>query len=518
MAGTTTKKSTKAPVSTTAWDMEKAAFFAKMQQLQLRQIGKTVTKSYTQFTKEEYRNYIENPSNNEKNLREMSRFFYRVSTPYWRLIKYYSELFLFYWTITPQLDFTGTVNSNKVLKDYYKVLQFLTNMNLSHEMLKVLTTVFKDGICYGFVYNTNDSFYIDILDPEYCQIAGVDDGVLTFAFNFKYYDSHAILLETIDKTLLSQYNKYKNGSAEQWQLIDPQHSICIKANEENPLEILPPLIGIFEDLIDLIDYKSLIRNREEILNYKMIIQKIPHRNNSGKVDDFEIDMDTAEAFYAQMQAIVPESVGVGLSPMDIEVVEFERDDTESDILAKAMRTIFDDSGTSAMLFNSDKSGKVGLDSSIRTDESMVFALVRQIERWVRRYLKYEFKQKYDFRFLDVTVFNRDSVIDRELRLAQASLPNKLTVMCAAGVNPLTTLSSLIFENEILKLHERFMPLQTSYTQSASPTGDTDPIKGGRPKSSDDDLDDGGVTTRETGNNVDTIETQEVDNEIYHYSR
>lgn len=497
------KPKTKAPVSNATWEAERAAFFAKMQQLQLRQVGKNVTKTYTQFTKSDYRSYIENPTNNEKNLREMSRFFYRVSTPYWRLIQYYSQIHLFYWTITPHLDFTGaSLNQNKILKDYYKVLQFIVNMNLEHEMRKVLTSVFKDGVFYGYVYNTNDSFYIDPFDPEYCQIAGIEDGCFTFNFNFKYYDQHPILLEFVDKTLVSQYNKYKNGSAEQWQLIDPQRSICIKTNEENALEILPPLIGIFEDLMDLIDYKALIRNREEIMNYKMVIQKIPHRNNSGKADDFEIDMDTAEAFHAQMQAIVPESVGVGLSPMDIETVEFKQDDSDADVLAKAVRTIFDDAGTSLMLFNSDKPGSVGLDASIRTDEAMVFAMVRQIERWVRRYLKYEFKQKYDFRFLDVTVFNRDKVMERELQLAQASLPNKLTVMCAAGVNPLTTLSSLIFENEILRLHERFAPLQTSFTQSANPTTD----KGGRPTKDDADLTDGGAAGRDADSNTDTIET------------
>ena len=496
------KPKNEAPVSNMTWEAERTAFFAKMQQIQLRQVGKNVTKSYTQFTKADYRSYIENPANNEKNLREMSRFFYRVSTPYWRLIQYYSQLHLFYWTITPHLDFTGTVKQDKILKDYYKVLQFLVNMNLEHEMRKALTSVFKDGVFYGFVYNTNDSFYIDPFDPDYCQIAGVEDGSYTFNFNFKYYDQHPILLESIDKSLASQYNKYKNGSAEQWQLIDPQRSICIKANEENALEILPPLIGIFEDLMDLIDYKALIRNREEIMNYKMVIQKIPHRNNSGKVDDFEIDMDTAEAFHAQMQAIVPESVGVGLSPMDIETVEFKQDDSDADILAKAVRTIFDDAGTSLMLFNSDKSGSVGLDASIRTDEAMVFSMVRQIERWIRRYLKYEFKQKYDFRFLDMTVFNRDKVLERELQLAQNSMPNKLTLMCAAGVNPLTTLSSLIFENEILKLHERFMPLQTSFTQSSSPKSD----KGGRPEKDGADLTDSGANSKDANSNTDTIET------------
>ena len=505
-------KSTKptVPESTREYELQRAAFFAKMQQLQLRQIGKSLNKSYTQFTKSEYRNYIENPTNNEKNLREMSRFFYRVSTPYWRLIKYYSQLHLFYWTITPQLDFTGTsINTKTVLKNYYKILQLLVNMNMEHEMRRVLNTVFKDGVFYGYIYATNDSFYIDPFDPEYCQICGVEDGVFNFAFNFKYYDQHAILLETIDSELVSMYNKYKNGSAEQWQALDPKKTICIKANEENALEILPPLIGIFEDLIDLIDYKSLIRNREEIYNYKIVVQKIPHRSNTNKTDDFEIDMDTAEAFHAQTQAAVPEEIGVILTPMELDTLEFERDDSDADVLAKAVRTIFDDAGTSMMLFNSDKSGSVGLDASIRTDESMVFSLVRQIERWVRRYIKYNSNQKYDFRFLDVTVFNRDTVIDRELRLAQASIPNKMTLMCADGINPLTALSSLIFENEILNLHERFMPLQTSYTQSASApssSGDTDPVTGGRPTASDDQLSDDGAITRDTDSNTTEIET------------
>lgn len=496
-----------APVSTAEFERQRAAFYAKMNQLQLRQAGKNLTKSYTQFTKANYRDYITNPIQNESKLREMSRFFYRVSTPYWRLIKYYSELFLFYWTITPQIDFTANdYKVDKIMKDYYKVLQLLINMNLEHEMRKIITTVFRDGVFYGYVYSTNDSFYISPFDPDFCQIVGVEDGVFNFAFNFKYYDNHQILLETLDSELVNQYNAYKNGTAEQWQVLNSKKSICIKSNEEDALEILPPLIGLFEDLIDLIDYKSLIRNREEIYNYKLIVQKIPHRSNSGRPDDFEIDMDTAEAFHSMTQAAVPGQVGVVLTPLDIDTIEFERDDTDADVLSKAVRTIFDDSGTSAMLFNSDKSGKVGLDASIRTDEALVFSLARQIERWIRRYIKNEFKQKYDFRFLDATIFNRDTILDRELNLAKSSLPNKLTVMCTDGVNPLSTLSAMIFENEILKLHEKFTPLQTSFTQSGNPTAGTDPETGGRPAAKDAELSDAGAITRDADSHTTTIDS------------
>lgn len=67
--------------------------FAKLAAVTLSELNKAESKTYSIYTaKEDYRTYIENPKSNEVNLRNMSRYFYLVSTAYRRLCKYYAEI------------------------------------------------------------------------------------------------------------------------------------------------------------------------------------------------------------------------------------------------------------------------------------------------------------------------------------------------------------------------------------------------------------------------------------------
>ena len=136
----------------------------------LSDIGKKTTKTYTKYTKENYRKYIENIISNESNLRGMSNFLYRASMPYRRFINYLSDIPLFYWNLIPQIDDTGNVSTDKILKNYYKILQSLNNMSIPNEMRKVLNTTIREGVFYGFVYEDKNSFFIHKLDPDYCKI------------------------------------------------------------------------------------------------------------------------------------------------------------------------------------------------------------------------------------------------------------------------------------------------------------------------------------------------------------
>ena len=383
--------------------------FAKLANITLSDMKKNETRTYQQYTKEDYRSYIQNPKSNEKNLRNMSRFFYIVSSVYRRLCKYYAEIPLLNWVLTPQIDMLDPQDPEKVKKAYQKALKLLTNMNMKHEFRKIMTTVWREDVYYGYIYSTTDSWFIDTLDPDYCKIVQVEDGCYNFAFDFSYYDKFQYKLETADTELQSMYQAYKKDTQNmKWQILNSKKTICIKAGEDSIGEVIPPLVGIFEDLIDLIDYRSLIRNREEIQNYVLLVQKVPVYDKTEGVDNFLLDMDTILDFDARMAENTPDQVGVITSPMDIMPLQFKNDAPESDVLSKATRMVFDNAGTSQMLFNSDKSGSLGLDASIKTDEIMSFSIVRQLERWVRRYIKQNTSSiKFNFEFLNVSAFNQN---------------------------------------------------------------------------------------------------------------
>ena len=60
--------------------------FAQVKQaVQLIDLTKTETRTFTVFSKDKLRQYMQNPKTNESNLRNLSRFLYRVSHNYRRL-------------------------------------------------------------------------------------------------------------------------------------------------------------------------------------------------------------------------------------------------------------------------------------------------------------------------------------------------------------------------------------------------------------------------------------------------
>lgn len=475
--------------------MDNQTYQAALSKLMLSDIGKKATKTYTNYTKDLYRRYIENPSSNESSIRAMSNFLYRVSMPYRRLINYMSDIPLFYWNLIPQIDSTGNVSADKIIKNYYKILQLLEIMSIDTEMRKVLNTVLREGVFYGFIYSDKNSFFIHKLDPDYCRIIEMEAGCFNFAFDLSYFDKYSTYLEYMDPYFTTLFNLYKKDTNNyRWQLIDPTRSICIKVDADILDEILPQFIGIFEALLDLIDARTLQRNKDEIQNYKLIIQKIPAFDDTKEVDDFSLDMNTAVRFYQKLSDVVPEAVGIALSPMDIETIDFQPDDNSNDLIAASMRSVFSDSGVAQLLFNTDGSGSVGLDASIKVDTGLVWKLVDSIERWINRYILYNSSgtSRYFFEILRVDIFNKDAACTRELALANSGVPNKLKLAATSGISPYETLSAQIFENEMLKIHESWLPLQTSYTMSGDETDDkvdgdsieTEPTKDSTAKNQD----------------------------------
>lgn len=432
-------------------------------------LTKTPSKTYTKFNKESYRSAIENPIGNEKILRELSQFLERVSMPYRRILWYYASIPRFYWSLIPKMSLFDPPDEQEVLDKYEEMCKTIENMALPQEMKNVIFFALRDGAFYGFTYEDDNSIFIHRLDPNYCRPVQIEAGVFNFAFDLSYFKKYPQALETWDPIFATMYAAYEKDTTNmRWQIVDPQRSICIKPDADLD-EVLPFFVGIFEALIDLIDARTLQRNKDVIENYKLIIQKIPMFSESGgkDLDDFKLEVETVLAFNQQLADSIPENVGYATTPMEIETIDFKPDDTSSDLISTSMKTVFDDSGVSQMLFNSERSGSVGLDASIKTDISLSWILVEAIERWLKRFIGYRTSSiDFSFEILDVNVFNKDAAIDMELKLANSGVPNKVKLAATAGISPSNLMSAQMFENQILKVHENWIPLQTSYTMSS----------------------------------------------------
>ena len=457
-------------------------FYEALNGLQFANLIKQTSVTYTQYTKENYRTYIQNPQRNEKQMREMSQFLARVSTPYVRILRYFSDLYAFYWNLTPKIDPLEKPDSDELITKYTEMCNTIENLDLPVEMRNVIYFTLRDGAFYGYLYEDDDSIFIHRLNPDYCKPVAIEDGVFNFAFDLSYFDKYKEALETWDAEFTTMYNAYQNDKTNmRWQIVNPERSICMKAYPDLD-EVIPFFVGMFEALLDLIDARTLQRNKDVIQNYKLILQKIPffEAGSAKDLDDFRLRLQTVQKFAAEMADSVPEAVGVATTPMEVDTVDFKPDDNSNDLVATSMKNVFNDSGVSMMLFNSQTSGSTGVEMSVKVDTSLAWTYVQYLERWVRRFISYRTSSiDFNFEILDVHIFNKDAAVDREVKLAQSGVPNKMKLAASSGMSPVEVISNQIWENEYLQIHMNWIPLQTSYTlsgdQGRPADGETDDV-------------------------------------------
>ena len=449
---------------------------------------------YTKYTRADIIKYLKNPETNAKQLRNASIYLYEVSAQYRRIVNYFAHMCPLTYIMYPfKFDTTKEVNEKAFKASYKKATDFMAIFNLQHEMRKALVPAWREDIFAGYIYQTKDSFYIRKLHPDYVKIASIVDGCYMVAFDFSYFRGREDELESYGEEFISKYEDYKKDSSLRWQLLDEKRQFCLKISEDVTYPLIP-LAGCLLGIFDIEDYKELQKGASVLRNYKALGLKLP----TDEQGNLMIDKDFADQFYEQLSNITPENIGVFETPMDVEVYDFEKSGAEDpDKTYEAIRNFYNDAGVSALLFGSDKQTAASLNISITSDECVCFAVNRQIERNVNRLLKgLSGTQKFQITILDISEFHRQQFHDIMLKDAQYGVPVKSAIAASLGLNPPNMSAMLYMENEILKLHDNMIPLQSSYTQSSD-------NEGGRPTAEEngEEISDSNENTREHDSNA-----------------
>lgn len=481
----------------------KEKFAATKHALQLVDLSKTETRSFTIFNKELLRSYMQNPKSYESNLRNFSRFLYRVSHNYRRLINYHAEMTdLTAYSVIPKINFLEeTKDDEKILNSYYTTLTQIDKMNLQSEIMKCLIIAWREDTFYGYTYEDDTGFFIYPIDGDYCKVSSVNyDGTLNFAFDFTYFRSHQADLEYWDKEFTTKYNAYQNDRTLRWQELDPQRTFVIKINIDDPTLNIPPLSGLFEPLIDLIDLQSIQAVKDDLSIYKLLVARMETLTNADEPDDFSVDIDTAIDYYNRLAESLPEYVSSAISPLKIEPIEFQRDQTQDvNRISDAISNLFKSSGGAQILDDSNISGSTAYEAAILCDTMMsIKTVLPQIEEKVNSYLTYSIGDEHSkVKYFEVSPYTKGKKKKELMESGDRGVPVKLAVAALDGFSPLDTLSMDYFENTLLKLHERWIPFSISYTQSSA---NTDPVTGGRPQQ-DDITPDGEKSRNKDGSNT-----------------
>ena len=486
--------------------------FAKVQELLQRNVSKTVSKTYTQYTRDLLDTYIQSPLNNIDSIREVSRFLTRVSMLYKQMISYFSTMPLYTYNITPLAEYTKDYDADKQLKQYEKVLKIFHRFKMAKELQNVIANTIRDGMYVGWmVSDEKETMFLMPLDIQYCRIYGkTPEGEWIVYFDAAYFDKsnnkdfiYGVNNDGIgvwDSCFIEGYNAYKEqGRDFEWFRLPPENTLCLIASTDDEFYIpLPYFLPIFKSLLNLLDTENLVIAKEELQNYKLILNRIPLRKGDGEeIDDFAISLELVNMFDAMLKEIVPDLVGIGTTPYEnTDVIDFEKSTSASDTdsLNKAMNNLFANAGINKLIVSSgDSSNANGIKYSNANDLGKISVYIRRIESWLNYWIKNHITDGVYLQIFDQTQYNRDDFISRYKDSGSFGI-GKMDYMCALGDDPYVAYNKLRFDAIVLNINQYAVPLSTSYTQS----GKSD----GKPELPEEELSDEGLATRESGKNED----------------
>ena len=488
-------------------ERNKAAFAAVKDALQLIDLTSNTSKSYSVYSRETLRSYLQNPSSesNQKNLRKLSNYLYTVSHVYRRLINFKaSQIKLNAWTVYPDIPLTEEPDMDNILQNYEKVTKYIRNMNMKSQIYKCMLQAWKGDVVYGFCYGDPEldgDFFIHLLDPDYCKISSQQyhSGVLNFAFDFSFFQgSNSFYLDVYDPIFKKMYNKYQSDNSLRWQELPIENTFCLKINIDNTDYPIPPLSGLLESVISLTDLQSIQDLKDEMEAYKLIYAKIDTISGTKDVDDFAIDLNLANAFYEKLQDAVPENIALAMSPMKLEAIDFNSNNAnDTNIISEAYENIINANG--GIVLNHNRiTNSASFKLALQFDCMDAMAPVEQINAWINLWIRNHIGETgMIVEYSDVSPYFVDDKVDKLLKVAQYGVPVKLELASLLNANPIKERGMSYMENILeLGVNSWDKPLVSSNVQSGNLSENGDGSEGRAKIENPEELTDEGEASRD----------------------
>ncbi|PIH59686.1 hypothetical protein [Paenibacillus sp. LK1] len=449
------------------------------------------------YTKVEVKDLLKTRENrkSQQKLRIISKNLYEASGHYKSLINYFSTLHTMDHIVEPLSVDINSVNVKKYRKEYEEYCRAIEQMDIANSFSEARMTAYMEGVFYGYTRVSKDGFYIQKLDPDYCKISGINsnNGLLVYSFDFSYFDINPSQISSFPdefKTIQTRVSSNKQRT-DKWEVIDSPFALCIKTSiDYNPT---PAFASVFEGILDIADFKSLAKTKEEIDNFMLLLQKIPMK--SDEADKYMLNADTVFEMDEALRENTPDQVSSVTGPMDITAIKFEKDSFDKNKVGQATEQLWEESGVSGLLFNTSSNTTTALKYSLTTDEASAFRLIKSIEVWCNAYLISTLKTKYPFKLdiLPATKHNRNELLESALKAANSGFSTKNEIMALRGYSPNAATMNSFLENEILNLPDKLIPLSSAHTSSSDSSK-------GQPEKPVEKLSESGVKTRENESN------------------
>lgn len=406
-------------------------------------------------------------------LRELSRYYYRTNSAYRNNIDFLAHLPLYETLVIPQY-IEGKVSESVLLKSFYRACDFVDNLDLPNTLAHITTEWLKNGIYYGVLREQGDLATVQDLPLAYCRCRFKDlHNLDILEFNVQYFNS--IVDDEARNEAIATFPKEVQKAWRDWIRGQKKSSpwVALPASSGGVSfsfagDATPLLIASIPELKKLDDAIGREGRRDENELHKLLIQKMPIDSNGQLVFELEEVADIHASIAAMLADLDTVDVLTTFGDTSLESLQESTAASQSaDRINKYRANAWDALGRGNILFNPD--GSSALTYMLKKDETLLNAYLNVYETWLRYLINERFARKgitFDFQILPLTVFNREELQGTYFRGAQYGY-SKMYAGVAMGMKQKDQLSLMNFENDILEMSIKMVPLQSSYTTSGT---------------------------------------------------
>jgi len=410
-------------------------------------------------------------------MRDISIYYYNSSASYQRIIDFFSTLYMYYYTY----DIVGLENANpdSARKLYNESLSFLDGFNVEETFQNIATSIMVEGAFFGYLtFSENGKTLITRLDPNYCQTRYISSfGTKIVEFNVQYFDRYTDedelkeVLKSFPKEVRKAKKMYDNGViSSPWAVLPAEESCAFTFSNGN---IYPPLFDTIIDIINFDDYKDIEKKRDSQELEKILIQKFKMDANG----DLKVLLEEMAKIHEAASEIFREHDNIDVLTTIADSVELADTQTSTTTarnnIEKMLLPKYENAGLSYELFSSTSSSS--LESSVTNSTAFMSQIINSFSTWLSMivYSRFNFKKMSPVvTILPITWFNQKKMREDYLKNAQYGY-SVIAPYVASGKRQSTILSNKFLENDILKLHDVLVPLESSHTQASEEVSNED---------------------------------------------
>ena len=459
------------------------------------------------------RRLLEHPEQHANELRNIAEFVRNNILQYDRAEEYFISLFSFKYYLLPKRPVNEMNSFEKSKRKAYNLLQ---SIRIKEQYPRIIADVIKNGI--GFYMFKKGSDFLDFirLPIDMCRVTNVRSSVgICFEVDLWYFrtliDSKQLAPEVCEyysdliehmmaplekKTVESE----KKAKGRVYVPISPVHGFCFCADSYRPTSV-PLLAGLLPDALDILEYKSLAKQKAVLETWCIIPQVIPY----DEAEKPRVPLQLAKQTIQNLQNILPPGVVTFSTPLEPqETITLQSASTQENIVGLGEQNFFSSVGIAGNVMGvGEAKNNAVIDFSNLVDFGFVEHIYNQFDICTNLLLMMFVNDKdWKVHFFGNAYKNAQEIKDAQQVFTGTNMPAEY-LGANLGFEP-QDFEYMLQMGEKSKLKEKMIPIASAYNTSGQAIlqgeGETGDSEGGRPKLDDSELSDSGEQTREDETN------------------